>query len=72
MQKKKEGKGGDKKDDKGKEKVEEVNTVTYKDNGKVLSTSSLLASLSVAIDKEYGQEWILDLGASFHVTPHRS
>ena len=38
MQKKKEGKGGDKKDDKVKEKVEEVNAVTYKDDGEVLFT----------------------------------
>ena len=51
MQKKKEGKGGDKKDDKGKEKVEEVNVVTYKDDGEVLFTSSLPASLLVAADK---------------------
>ena len=72
MQKKKEGKGGDKKDDKVKEKVEEVNAVTYKDNGEVLFTSSLPTSLLVAADKQYGQEWILDSGVSFHVTPHRS
>ena len=71
MKKKKEGKGGDKKDDKGKEKVEEVNGVTYKDDGEVLLTS-LLASVLVATDQNYGQEWILDSGASFHVTPHRS
>ena len=72
MQKKKEGKGRDKKDDKVKEKVEEVNAVTYKDDGEVLSTSSLLASLLVVVDKQYDQEWILDSGASFHVTPHSS
>ena len=71
MQKKKEGKGEEKKDNKGKEKVEEVNVVTYKDDGEVLFSSSLLASLLVAVDKQYGQEWILDLGVSFHVTPHR-
>ena len=37
MQKKKEGKGEEKKDNnKGKEKVEEVNAMTYKDDGEVL------------------------------------
>ena len=42
MQKKKEGKGEEKKDNnKGKEKVEEVNAVTYKDDGEVLFMSSL-------------------------------
>ena len=72
MQKKKEGKGEEKKDNKGKEKVEEVNALPNKDDGEVLFTSSLPASLLVAVDKQYGQEWILNSGASFHVTPHRS
>ena len=73
MQKKKEGKGEEKKDNnKGKEKVEEVNAVTYKDDGEVLFTSSLPANVLVAADQNCGQEWILDSGASFHVTPHRS
>ena len=73
MQKKKEGKGEEKKDNnKGKEKVEEVNAVTYKDDGEVLFTSSLPANVSVAEDQNGGQEWILDSGASFHVTPHKS
>ena len=41
MQKKKEGKGEEKKDNnKGKEKVEEVNTVTYKDDDEVLHVKS--------------------------------
>ena len=71
MQKKKEGKGEEKKDNKGKEKVEEVNVVTYKDDGEVLFTSSLPASVLVARDQKCGQGWILDSGASFHVTPHR-
>ena len=48
MQKKKEGKGEEKKDNnKGKEKVEEVNAVTYKDDGEVLFTSSLPANVLV-------------------------
>ena len=73
MQKKKEGKGEEKKDNnKGKEKVEEVNAKTYKDDGEVLFTSSLPANVLVAADQNGGQEWILDSGASFHVTPHRS
>ena len=36
---------------KGKEKVEEVNAVTYKDDGEVLFTSSFPTSLLVAVDK---------------------
>lgn len=53
--------------------MEEVNAVTYKDDGEVLFTSSLpAASVLVAADQNCGQEWILDSGASFHVTPHRS
>ena len=48
---KKEGKGEEKKDkNKGKEKVEEVNEVTYKDDGEVLFTSSLPANVLVAAD----------------------
>lgn len=74
MQKKKEGKGEEKKENsKGKEKVEEVNVVTYyKDDGEVLFTSSLPASVLVASDQNCHQEWILDSDTSFHVTPHRS
>ena len=60
---------GEIRDDKGKEKVEEVNAVTYKDDGEVLFTSSLPANVLVAADQNCGQEWILDSGASFHVTP---
>ena len=56
MQKNKEGKGEEKKDNKGKEKVEEVNIVTYKDEGEVLFTSSLLASVLVAVDQNCGQD----------------
>ena len=51
--------------------MEEVNTVTYKDDGEVLFTSSLLANVLVAADQNGGEEWILDFGTSFHVTPHR-
>ena len=74
MQKKKEGKGEEKKDDnKGKEKVEEVNAMTYKDDGEFIFMSCLPANVLVeATDQNCGQEWILDSGASFHVTPHRS
>ena len=54
MQKNKEGKGGDKKDDKGKGKVEEVNVVTYKDDGEGLFTSSLCTSVLVAVDQNCG------------------
>ena len=50
---------------------EEVNAVTYKDDGEVLFMSSLLANVLVAVDQNGGQEWILDFGASFHVAPHR-
>ena len=52
--------------------MEEVNAVTYKDDGEVLFTSSLPANVLVAADQNCGQEWILDFGTSFHVTPHRS
>ena len=52
MQKKKEGKGEEKKDNnKGKEKVEEVNAVTYKDDGEFLFTSSLPTSVLVVADQ---------------------
>ena len=52
MQKKKEGKGEEKKDNnKGKEKVEEVNAVTYKDDGEVLFTSSLPTNVLVEADQ---------------------
>ena len=70
---------GNKKHDKGKEKssslgvkIEEINAVSEKsEDWDILLTSSLGSAQLVATDDLIMHDWILDYGASFHVTPHR-
>lgn len=57
-------------EDKGKVKIEEINAVTHDSDNDVLFMSSLSAELLTTSDDAYSQDWILDSGTSFHVTPH--
>ena len=60
------------KEDKSKSsvKIEEINAVS-EDEGDILLNSSLDAAHMVTTDDVILHDWILDSGASFHVTPHR-
>lgn len=70
-------KGKEKKQDTSKPKessmkIEEVNSVFVGDSdGDICYTSAIGSSLLVAKDEGALQDWLLDSGASFHVTPHR-
>ena len=70
-----------KKDKKGKKKAkgdsngkkEEVNIIkndSGSEEGDILFTSIVEPSFLVATNDITVQDWIMDLGASFHVTPH--
>ena len=53
-------------------KIEEINAVSEDcEDGDVLLTSSLDGAHLVATDDLVMYDWILDSGASFHVTPHK-
>ena len=72
-------KGNDKKQDKNKDiasssgvKIEEINAVSEEsEDGEILLTLSLDSAQLVATDDLIMHDWILDSGASFHVTPHK-
>ena len=51
-------------------KIEEINAVS-EDEGDILLNSGLDAAHMVTTDDIVLHDWILDSGASFHVTPHR-
>ena len=51
-------------------KLEEINSVEDFD-GDICFTSSMDSTFLVAIEDSALQDWVLDLGASFYVTPHR-
>ena len=69
----------DKKQDKNKDrasssgvKIEEINAVSEEsEDGEILLTSSLDSAQLVATNDLSMHDWILDSGASFHVTPHK-
>ena len=51
-------------------KIEEINSVEDFD-GYICFTSSMDSTFLVATDDSALQDWVLDSGASFHVTPHK-
>ena len=54
------------------EDEEEVKTiVSSDDDGDILFNSAMESTQLVATDDNMQHDWILDLGASFHATPHR-
>ncbi|MCO5606802.1 hypothetical protein L7F22_060993 [Adiantum nelumboides] len=59
--------------DKGKCIVdsEEPKALTHDSDGDICYASNLCPTLLVATNSSYEQDWIVDLGASFHVTPHK-
>ena len=73
----KQEKGKDKKQEGGKAKessvkIEEINSVSIEDSeGDIYFTSILDSAFLVATSDCALQDWVLDSGASFHVTPHR-
>ena len=72
-------KDGNNKQDKGKDKIysssvkiEEINAISEEfEDGEILLTSSLDSAQLVATDDLIMHDSILDLGASFYVTPHK-
>ena len=52
-------------------KIEEVNTVSEAEEGDILFTSSMDSVHLVATNEGMSNDWILDSGASFHVSPNR-
>lgn len=63
---------GDKDYSKAIVKIEEINAVSDDgEDGDVLLTSKLECAQLVITDDLILHDWILDSGASFHVTPHR-
>lgn len=52
-------------------KIEEVNAVTHESEDDILFVSSLDAHSLVTDDDSDMTTWIIDSGASFHVTPHK-
>ena len=55
-------------------KIKEINAIVShedSDDGDICFTSCLDTTLLVATDDLLMHDWILDLGASFHVTPHK-
>ena len=69
-----EGKGKKQEDDnKGKSnvKIEEINVVNKDEDGDILLNSGLEQSQLVTTIDQNVQDWVMDSGASFHVTPHR-
>ncbi|MCO5606974.1 hypothetical protein L7F22_061165 [Adiantum nelumboides] len=59
--------------DKGKCIVdsEEPKALTHDSDGDICYASNLCPTLLVATNSSYEQDWIVDSGASFHVTPHK-
>ena len=66
---------GKKQEDDNKEKssvkIEEINAVSEDEDGDILLNSSLEQSQLVTTIDQNVQDWVMDLGESFHVTPHR-
>ena len=60
-------------DNKGKSsvKIEKINDVSEDEDGDILQNSGLEQSQLVTIVDQNVQDWVMDSGASFHVTPHR-
>ena len=60
-------------DNKGKSsvKIEEINAMSEDEDGDILLNSSLEQSQLVTTVDQNVQDWVMDSGASFHVTPHR-
>ncbi|MCO5612796.1 hypothetical protein L7F22_067067 [Adiantum nelumboides] len=52
-------------------KIEELNALTFDSDGDVLYASLLSPASLIASNGSYEQDWIVDSGASFHVTPHQ-
>ncbi|MCO5583241.1 hypothetical protein L7F22_037150 [Adiantum nelumboides] len=52
-------------------KIEELNALTFDSDGDVLYASLLSPASLVASNGSYEQDWIVDSGASFHVTRHQ-
>ena len=52
-------------------KREEVNTVSEAKEADILFTSNMGSAHLVAIDESVTHDWVLNNGASFHVTPNR-
>ena len=50
-------------------KIEEVNTLSKAKEGDVLFTSIMDSIHLVAINQGISNDWVLDSGASFHVSP---
>ena len=72
-------KGKEKKQDKNQKeekkatsnvKIEEVNTVNEAKEGDILFTSSMDSVHLVATNEGMSNDWILDSGASFHMSPN--
>ena len=64
--------GSNKEKTKSSVKIEEINAVCVnEEDGDILLTSALDYAHLVATDGSLMHEWIIDSGASFHVTPHR-
>ncbi|MCO5566964.1 hypothetical protein L7F22_020647 [Adiantum nelumboides] len=59
--------------DKGKCIVdsEEPKALTHDSDGDICYARNLCPTLLVAMNSSYEQDWIVDSGASFHVTPHK-
>ena len=60
-------------DNKGKSsvKIEEINAMSEDEDGDILLNSGLEYSQLVTTVDQNVQDWVMDSGASFHVTPHR-
>ena len=53
-------------------KVEEANTIVHsRGDGDICYASTLEDVFLIATDTLFSQNWIIDSGTSFHVTPHR-
>ena len=52
-------------------KIEEINAACVDEDGDIYFTSVMNPSLVIASDGNDVSDWIIDSGASFHVTPHR-
>ena len=52
-------------------KIKDINAVTHESEDDILFVSSLDAHALITDDDSDMTTWIIDLGASFHVTPHR-
>ena len=52
-------------------KIEEINVVSEDKDGDILLNSGLKQSQLVTFADQNVQDWVMDSGASFHVTPHR-